>query len=74
MFKFIFWRMFNFILKKSLKSIISPICFQLNCMENGNKDSSSEAHLDRLKTSSGYYLYLFIFGKIFEFYLVTQYI
>jgi hypothetical protein len=31
--------------KKSPKSIISPICFQLNGVENGNEDSSSEAHL-----------------------------
>ncbi len=53
---------------------ISPICFQLNGLENGQNDSSSEAHLQSSKTSVGSYLdpELYFFVKIFEFYLVTQ--
>jgi hypothetical protein len=34
-----YWRVFNE--KKSPINIISPNCFQLNHMKNGNKDSSS---------------------------------
>jgi hypothetical protein len=35
----------NVILKKSPVSLFSPICFQRDRIENGNKDSTSEAHL-----------------------------
>ncbi len=40
-----YWSMLNVVLKKSPISFISPICSQLNRLENGNTDSSSEAHL-----------------------------
>jgi len=56
-------------LKKSPISIISLICFQLNLLEIGITDSSSEAHLKSSKTSRDSYLELelSIFVKIFEF-------
>ncbi len=68
----------NVTFKKSPISIISTnilFCFQLNRMENGNKDSSSEANLKNSKTSRGSCfldLEVFFFVKLFEFYLVTQ--
>jgi hypothetical protein len=40
-----YWRVLNVHLKRPPRSIVSPICFELNRMENGNKDSSSEAYL-----------------------------
>ncbi len=48
--------------------------FSTERLENGNKDSWSEAHLKILRTSIGSYLDLEVstFVKIFEFYLVTQ--
>jgi hypothetical protein len=38
------WRVLNLILKKSLISIISPICFQLNRGENGIYNIPSKYH------------------------------
>ncbi len=65
----IVWRVLNVILTKSLIIIISLICFLPNRMENGNKDSSSKAHLKSSKTIRGSYLGLevSIFVKLFEF-------
>ncbi len=40
--------------KKSLISIISPIYFQLNHIEDCTKDSSSEAHLKSSKTKGSF--------------------
>jgi hypothetical protein len=66
-------------LEQILRSIITPNCFQLNHMKNGNKDSSSstsEAHLKSWKTIRGPYLDLevSIFVKIFEFFHVAQFL
>jgi hypothetical protein len=33
----------------SLRNAVLPICFYLNCMENGNDDSSPEAYLGTSK-------------------------
>ncbi len=55
--------------EKSLIIIISPICFQLKRMENGNKDSSAKVHLKSSKTIRGSYLGLevSVLVKLFEF-------
>ena len=37
-------------------NVISPICFHLNRMGNGNDDISSEKHFENSKTSRGSYL------------------
>ncbi len=57
-----------FVLKTSPISIISPICVQINHLENGNKGTSSEAHLKSSKTSRSSYLDLKVSlcVKIFE--------
>ncbi len=53
---------------------IYPKSFHLNRLESGMDASSSEAHLQSSKTGRGSYSdpELYIFVKIFEFYLVTQ--
>jgi hypothetical protein len=55
--------------------VISPICFYLNRLGNGNNDISSEEHFKNSKTSRGYNLDLQLYSsfvQIFEFYLVNQ--
>ncbi len=48
--------------------------FSLNSLESGKDDSSLEAHIQSSKTSKGFYLdpALYIFVKMFEFYLWTS--
>jgi hypothetical protein len=70
-----YWRVFSCDLEEiSMVSIIFPICFQLNRVENGNEDSSSEANFKSSITSRAFSLDLkvSIFVKIFEFYLVSD--
>jgi hypothetical protein len=66
------------ILQRSLicriyKKEFIPYVFALTAVK-WQSDSSSEAHLHSSKTSKGAYLdkEVYIFVKIFEFYLVTQ--
>ncbi len=57
------------------KHRISPICVTLaQRLESCKDDSTSEAHLQSSKTSRGSYKdpELYIFVKMFQFYLVTQ--
>ncbi len=53
---------------------LSPICFHLNCVGNGNDDIPSDDHFENLKTNRGSYLDLevVIFVKIFDLSLVAQ--
>jgi hypothetical protein len=55
-------------------NVISPICFHLNRVGNGNDDITSEEHFENSKTVRGSYLdkSVVIFVKIFDFYLATQ--
>jgi hypothetical protein len=63
------------VLNCDIEEISNNYYFSINSVENSKKNSELEAHLKSSKTVRDSYLVdleIYIFVKIFEFFLVTQ--